>query len=399
MRKLGTLVLLFAVIVCSAHSQLKSFIKDYSFEAGEADSKLTARAYALEQVKRVLLEEVGVYLHSTFENTDVEKQLGGKSDFESLTKQQTTAITAGIVETKILDEKWDGTHYYVKAEVTLDPRDVSKKVRAIMNREDNLAAMAESRQKADAALAEATRLREELRKTKSEVDRLRLGKSLEKESSVLRTSDWFEGAHSVQADGHLEEAVIMYNKVIGLDSSHGEAYNNRGAAKFELKDYAGAIADYDHALNVKPGYAEVYYNRGLAKSELHEYAEAVFDFDRAIKLKADYLLAYYYRGLAKSNNHDYRSAIADQSKVIALRRDFVPAYHHRGTARYELSDYKGAIDDFNKAIELKPDDSSLYLARGIALRAVGDVQNATADFRKAKASGGNVPAEWLETKK
>jgi tetratricopeptide (TPR) repeat protein len=399
MRTLGTVALLSILLCTSAYPQLKTFVREYSFEAGEADSKLTARAYALEQVKRSLLEEVGVYLHNTFENIDSEKRVGDKSDFESLTKQQTTAITAGITETKVLKEKWDGTTYYIKAEISLDPRDVEKKVHNVMAIEENLAAMEESRRKADEALAEATRLREELRNTKSEVDRLKLGKGLEKETNVLTTSDWFERGHNAGANGQLQEALIFYSKVLGLDSNYVEAYNNRGVTKFLLKDNAGAIADFDKAITLKPSFAEVYYNRGLAKSELQDYAGATVDFDRAINLKSKYLLAYFNRGLAKSNSHEYRGAIADQSKVIELKKDYFPAYYNRGTARYELGDYKGAVADFDRAIELKPDGGNFYLARGMVLQTLGNTQGANADFRRASALGCTVPREWLEIEK
>ena len=40
----------------------KTFIREYTYTAGEADSKITARAISLDQVKRLLLEEIGVYL-------------------------------------------------------------------------------------------------------------------------------------------------------------------------------------------------------------------------------------------------------------------------------------------------------------------------------------------------
>ncbi len=39
--------------------QAKMFIRDYSYRAGEEDSKLSARSIALNQVKILLLEEIG----------------------------------------------------------------------------------------------------------------------------------------------------------------------------------------------------------------------------------------------------------------------------------------------------------------------------------------------------
>lgn len=58
---------LLAVLFLSPNSALaetKTFQREYTYQASEADSKLSARAIALEQVKRLLLEELGTYLES-----------------------------------------------------------------------------------------------------------------------------------------------------------------------------------------------------------------------------------------------------------------------------------------------------------------------------------------------
>jgi hypothetical protein len=48
-------------------------------------------------VKRILLEELGTYLESHTEIVNFQ-----------LRKDQITALTAGVVQTQILKEKWDG---------------------------------------------------------------------------------------------------------------------------------------------------------------------------------------------------------------------------------------------------------------------------------------------------
>ena len=46
---------------------LVTFQKEYTYQASEYDSKVSCRALALEQVKRLLLEELGTYLESETE--------------------------------------------------------------------------------------------------------------------------------------------------------------------------------------------------------------------------------------------------------------------------------------------------------------------------------------------
>ena len=50
--------LLILVTACiHVYSESKTFIREYTYTAGDADSKLTSQIIALESVKRVLLNE------------------------------------------------------------------------------------------------------------------------------------------------------------------------------------------------------------------------------------------------------------------------------------------------------------------------------------------------------
>ena len=53
-------------------------------------------------------------------------------------------------------------------------------------------------------------------------------------------------------------------KATRLKPAYADAYNNRGNAYVDLKQYDKAIADYTEAIRLKPDYAGAYYNRGLA---------------------------------------------------------------------------------------------------------------------------------------
>ncbi len=100
-----------------ADAGLKTFIKEYTYHAGEIDSKVSSRVNALIEVKRILLEEIGTYLTS---RTVVENA--------QVAKDEISILTAGIVKTRIEKETWDGKQYWLKAEIQVDPDDVNDKV-------------------------------------------------------------------------------------------------------------------------------------------------------------------------------------------------------------------------------------------------------------------------------
>ncbi|ABB23326.1 hypothetical protein Plut_0438 [Pelodictyon luteolum DSM 273] len=102
----------------------KTFIREYRYRASDKDSKVSSRNAALEQVNALLLKETGAYVQSTLNTEKKETDQG----VDSLTTEDITAISAGVTKTQILEESWDGTEYYVKAEIQLDPDDIQLKL-------------------------------------------------------------------------------------------------------------------------------------------------------------------------------------------------------------------------------------------------------------------------------
>lgn len=94
-------------------------------------------------------------------------------------------------------------------------------------------------------------------------------------------------------------------------SVSADTYFLWGNVKYDLGDYAGAIADYTMAIRLKPDHVKAYHSRGVAKYILGQYCAAITDFDTGIRLKPDDAMAYLKRGFAKANLEQYCAAITD----------------------------------------------------------------------------------------
>ena len=62
------------------------------------------------------------------------------------------------------------------------------------------------------------------------------------------------------------------------------AYTNRGKAKDELKDYNGAIEDYNQAIEIEPNDPSAYFIRGVVKKKLNDLKGACEDWKKAAEL-------------------------------------------------------------------------------------------------------------------
>ncbi len=112
MKTLFSVLLLLAVSYHS-FSQEKYFVREYKYTAGESDSKITAREKAIKEVKSMLLEELGIYVES-YVNYNVKEIEKINTSFFN---QEIKTMSAGITETKILEEKWNGYEFYIKAQI------------------------------------------------------------------------------------------------------------------------------------------------------------------------------------------------------------------------------------------------------------------------------------------
>jgi len=99
--------------------------------------------------------------------------------------------------------------------------------------------------------------------------------------------------------------------------------------------------------------AEEYLWGGMTKLlELKDYRGAIADFNKAIELSPKYGAAYYYRGYSKATLEDHRGAIADFTKVIELDPKDETAYLRRGLTKLLLEQKESGCMDFSKAGEL-----------------------------------------------
>jgi tetratricopeptide (TPR) repeat protein len=113
--------------------------------------------------------------------------------------------------------------------------------------------------------------------------------------------DWSQKAMALWGKDKFKnpkKAVDYWSRAISKKQNTVKAYNNRGIAYHELKQYNKAIKDYSQAIKLDPANVSAYNNRGNSYYELNKYDLALADFDQSLKRKPDYAKAHLNRGLA-----------------------------------------------------------------------------------------------------
>ncbi len=103
-----------------------------------------------------------------------------------------------------------------------------------------------------------------------------------------------------------------------------------GIAKAKIKDYEGALLDFNIVIQLDPeGNANYYNNKGSALSYLGRKKEAMAEFDKAIQLDPNNSHFYFNRAENLAYFCNYKRAIADYKKCLSIS----PNDHE---ARYQM---------------------------------------------------------------
>jgi len=97
-------------------------------------------------------------------------------------------------------------------------------------------------------------------------------------------NDYYQSGNRKKELKNFEGAILDYNKVIELDPTYNFAYYNRAEAKLGIKDYRGAIEDYSKNIEIYPNDSKAYYKRGIIKLALGDKEDGCLDLNKAKEL-------------------------------------------------------------------------------------------------------------------
>ncbi|MBE7384041.1 MAG: tetratricopeptide repeat protein [Leptolyngbya sp. SIO1E4] len=158
---------------------------------------------------------------------------------------------------------------------------------------------------------------------------------------------------------------------------------NRAITRYDLRDTAGAIADFSRVLEMTPDDAIAANNRGIVWAEKKQFLKALEDFSYALELDPQLFSARCNRGWLLMTQGYPEQAIIDFDLAIQAEPTTAIPYFYRGTARQKQGDNVAAIADYTQAIQHNEQVALPYCYRGATYQRQGNATAAITDLEMA----------------
>jgi eukaryotic-like serine/threonine-protein kinase len=246
-------------------------------------------------------------------------------------------------------------------------------------------------------------------------------------------------------------AKQKFEAALDADDQYGHSHAGLGWNLYYLKDYSGALAEFDTALKINPDDTDAYVGKSnvyqdqeqpdydLAIDELSKaadiapenpslrskigwanrnkaiafeyasddqkntYAEAEQQFRKALELNDKYIDALTGLGWVLQDQADvlkdnakYQESIDALMQSLDIKDDQPYAHSALGWSYYGLSKYDDAAKAFNRAVELKDDYADAYYGLGRALQEANKTEDARVAYQRAIDNGSTSAKDALD---
>jgi eukaryotic-like serine/threonine-protein kinase len=242
-----------------------------------------------------------------------------------------------------------------------------------------------------------------------------------------------------------------FEAALDADDQYGHSHAGLGWNLYYLKDYAGALAEFDTAVKINPADTDAYVgksnayqdqekpdydlaiealttaadiapknpslrskigwanrNKAIAfeyasDDQKNSYAEAEQQFHKALELNDKYIDALTGLGWVLQDQADvlkddskYQDSIDTLKQSLDIKEDQPYAHSALGWSYYGLEKYDDAEQAFNQAIKLKDDYADAYYGLGRALQGQDKQEDARVAYQQAIDKGSSSAKDALD---
>lgn len=206
---------------------------------------------------------------------------------------------------------------------------------------------------------------------------------------------YYEKSDKLLRRGSYTNAIATINVLLEFLPSDEVGLYLRALAKYNLKDFRGAIGDLDKILDIKPFAFQPRILRAACRNAIHLAAEAMEDVNVAKEIRPNDHDLSFLAGITHFTLKEYSAAIREFSATIQRSPSNTNAWINRGISHLLEHDTAAAIADFTQAARIDPykENPRIHLSRIHYMQ--HDTSLAVANLHAALAIAPNSPDALL----
>lgn len=175
------------------------------------------------------------------------------------------------------------------------------------------------------------------------------------------------------------------------DTTRKYLLTNRGAIKYNIRDYKGCIADMQTTLAIDSNQPSAVMNICLCYAELDVPGKLEYYAQKAMRMDSTSALWLSNLAFIFIQKEKYAAAMLFAERAVAAEKKTEnktgTPYNNRGYIKYMQGDMKGALKDINKALEIWDANSYAYRNRALVYIATQQIPKACEDIARALELG------------
>jgi len=257
-------------------AETKEIVAEGTYVMGDGETPIVAEGRAVEQAKRLAVEQAGAYV----------KSYSHVKNFE-IAEDEIEVLASGMMEISVLDKKRsieaDAVKFWVKIKAVVTPDKIeiiAEKVRGQGLGQE----YKELKEAYDKSQAEVTRLKEQLAATKVEPERKKIIGKISLKEKEFRSRQLHSDAMSAFATGRMDEASRLFSQSIESNPAFAPSYLFRGWVYYRQENLDKAFLDFDKASRLAPTLFGAYAGRGMCHSRQDRFSDAIADLSKSLNI-------------------------------------------------------------------------------------------------------------------
>src|SRR5687768_505752 len=198
--------------------------------------------------------------------------------------------------------------------------------------------------------------------------RRELGAALELYEGLVRDYPdspklWNERGVCLHQAGRRAEAVVSYERAVGIDSAYQLAWNNLGVVRAHESNADAAIAAFRQALGADRPLLAARLNLGLLSFQRRQFRAALEEYQQALAEQPASAVAWNGVGLVLMELRRFEDARNAFGRAVDADAGLAAAHYNLSFVLSQLGDFDGALRETRRALELEP----LYVPQKFSL--------------------------------